>query len=47
MATIGKTKRWGERVGDGLTAALAHHYGFVLPAGSGAKVSNKQQTIDM
>ena len=36
LATIGKTKRWAERVGDGLVAVLGHHYGFVLPAGSGA-----------
>jgi hypothetical protein len=37
LATLGKTKRWASRVGDGLAAVLAHHYGFVLPAGSGAK----------
>merc|ERR1711871_1232249 len=36
LQQMGKTKRWAGRVGDGLASVLAHHYGFVLPAGSGA-----------
>ena len=37
LATLSKTKRWGDRVGNSLVAMLAHHYRFVLPGGSGAK----------
>jgi len=39
LATMAKTKRWGNQLGIGLLAMLTHHYRFVLPAGSGAKVS--------
>ena len=37
LATLSKTKLWGDRVGNSLVAMLAHHYRFVLPGGSGAK----------
>ena len=39
ISAMAKTKRWADRLGDGLLSMLAHHYRFVLPAGSGAKVS--------
>ena len=38
ISAMAKTKRWADRLGDGLLSMLAHHYRFVLPAGSGAKV---------
>ena len=41
LATMAKTKRWGNQLGIGLLAMLTHHYRFVLPAGSGAKVRTR------
>ena len=47
LATMAKTKRWGNQLGIGLLAMLTHHYRFVLPAGSGAKVRPAVQNCNL